>query len=138
MRKTGPPSNRRIPKVTLNSGTSVVGVGTVELEVLRSPDNSESHTLVLEDVLHTPNAMCNGVIIPRGTGGTSFRPVMQGFEEGGRPYWYGDNFRGLSKMALAGNHQGESQLQDEEAHPGPLWLSLMLDEEESEMCYLRD
>lgn len=119
---------RHIPKVTLKSGGVAVGKGKVELEVLRSPGSSESHTLVLKDVLHIPEALCNGITIPEGTRTTTFRPVMQGFDEEGRPYWYGHDFRGLSKLALAGNDEGESPLQDIEAHPGPLWLSATLTE----------
>lgn len=126
---------QRIDKVKLKSGTEVVGRGSVELEVLRSPDSSESHTLVLENVLHIPDALCNGVTIPKGTHDTSFSPIMRGFDEEGRPYWYGDEFRNFSRLALAGNHEGDSPLEDEEAHPGPFYLSLRLDEDEIKMCF---
>lgn len=124
---------RRIRKVKLSSGIDVLGLGTVELDVLRSPNSTESHTLILNNVLHTPNAICNGIMIPQDTRSTSFRPIMQGYEAGGRPYWYGTPFCGLSKLALAGNHQGESLLQDKGAESA--LVSLVLDEQESAKCY---
>src|SRR5947199_6829766 len=35
-------------------GARVIGIGTVKLQVRRSPTESDTHTLVLEDVLHIP------------------------------------------------------------------------------------
>ncbi|KAL3447998.1 hypothetical protein BJX65DRAFT_89201 [Aspergillus insuetus] len=49
------------------AGTRVLGVGTVELKVRRgpSPDEDRMNTLVLSDVLHVPNARCNGICLGR-------------------------------------------------------------------------
>ncbi|KAL3495360.1 hypothetical protein BJX62DRAFT_233352 [Aspergillus germanicus] len=49
------------------AGTRVLGVGTVELKVRRgpSPDEDRMNTLVLSDVLHVPNASCNGICLGR-------------------------------------------------------------------------
>ncbi|KAI3029130.1 hypothetical protein CBS147347_3464 [Aspergillus niger] len=39
----------------------VAGIGTVEIPVVRSLDNPfDTHTIVLENVLHIPEAVCNG------------------------------------------------------------------------------
>jgi hypothetical protein len=90
-------------------GITVIGIGTVELQTLRSPDNPGSHTLVLEDVLHIPSAICNG-FNPALYGCLSFwqGSVTQGFDENDMPIWYGKSFCGVRRLELAGNPQGES------------------------------
>ncbi|KAL2822592.1 hypothetical protein BJX63DRAFT_126767 [Aspergillus granulosus] len=48
-------------------GTRVLGIGTVELKVRRgpAPDDDRMNTLVLRDVLHVPQARCNGLCLGR-------------------------------------------------------------------------
>jgi hypothetical protein len=108
-------------------GMTVIGIGTVELQALRSPDNPGSHTLVLEDVLHIPSAICNG-FNPGLYGGLSSwqRSVTQGIDKNDMPIWYGKSFCGVRRLELAGNTQGESELEKGEV----LMLSIYLTKEE--------
>jgi hypothetical protein len=118
-----------VSNFVIGGETYVAGIGTVELNVRTSPKKgSPSRSLVLENVLHIPNAVCNGFSITKyhttHGGTTSLGPVFQGTDEQGSALWYGQSFRGLQKLALAGNPQGESYLDD-----GPKVLSLYIDEE---------
>lgn len=105
----------------------VAGVGTVELKVRASAKKGAStRTLILEDVLHVPSAMCNGFNVMayhRENGGTS--GMKDGTDEHGDPLWCSQEFKGLSRLVLAGNPQGESYLND-----GPKMLSLYVDLED--------
>ncbi|KAL3461456.1 hypothetical protein BJX64DRAFT_289254 [Aspergillus heterothallicus] len=58
-------SYRRAPSKV--GGTRVLGIGTVELKVRRgpSPDDDRMNMLVLQDVLHMPQARCNGLCLER-------------------------------------------------------------------------
>lgn len=49
-------SSRSIP-------LTVPRIGTVTLELVRSPNDPRSYTLVLKDVLHIPTGLYNGIII---------------------------------------------------------------------------
>ncbi|EFQ99058.1 hypothetical protein MGYG_02071 [Nannizzia gypsea CBS 118893] len=118
---------QHINPVTLESGTGVrvIGMGTVELKVPRSPDNQEVNTLVLDGVLHIPEAICNG-FNPRVLGGsTSFGEPLQSYDENRRPTYYATQFCGLWRLVLDGNPQGESRLA-EARRDGSVMLSLSL------------
>lgn len=104
-------------------------LGTVELMVRSSPKKgSPARRLILHDVLHIPNAVCNGFCFGvyhfRFGGSTRFDgDGMQSFDAEGHPLWYGEKFHGLERLALDGNPQGETLLSD-----GPKFLSLYIDE----------
>ncbi|PWY95529.1 hypothetical protein BO94DRAFT_619949 [Aspergillus sclerotioniger CBS 115572] len=57
---------RRAPCKIANQ--RVLGIGTVQLRVQRAPDDPRTNTLVLHDVLHMPNARCNGISVAKYTG----------------------------------------------------------------------
>lgn len=127
---------RRAPgKINKNR---VLGVGTVELKVRRAPDDDRPNTLVLEDVLHLPNAVCNGLCVGRYrernpgddmevAGGEGCR--CQVWREGdgnssheeedghghGEALWYGEEYHGCSRVVLWGDPQGSSGLEDADA-----------------------
>ncbi|RAL09837.1 uncharacterized protein BO97DRAFT_472140 [Aspergillus homomorphus CBS 101889] len=60
---------RRAPCKIANQ--RVLGVGTVQLRVRRAPNDARTTTLVLHDVLHMPDARCNGVSVAKYTGDLS-------------------------------------------------------------------
>ncbi|KAL2825866.1 hypothetical protein BJY01DRAFT_241473 [Aspergillus pseudoustus] len=109
---------RRFETTMLSGTVFVEGVGTVELRVRSSPEEgAPTRTLVLENVLHVPNALCNGFA------------VNVWFQECGgasEPYWYAVPFKDLEKLVLAGDPQGESYLDD-----GPTLLTGEEGEEDS-------
>jgi hypothetical protein len=112
---------------TSTDGANIVGIGTVELSVPRSSTDSSEHVLVLRDVLHIPTAICNGFSLNSIDHITNFGAEgVQGFDRAGNPIWYSERFAGLSRLVLAGNPQGESQLKDGTHY----FLSVYVDPEE--------
>ena len=113
-------------------GARVIGIGTVELQVQRSPKESGTHTLVLEDVLHIPEAICNGFNSRLAGGAESWiRGSVHGLDaSSGQPLWYGTEFCGSTRLVLAGNPQGESVLEEMEREGSAFMLSVYLNEEE--------
>ncbi|EED22777.1 conserved hypothetical protein [Talaromyces stipitatus ATCC 10500] len=110
--------------------TYVAGVGTVELKVQpKLEEGSPFRTLVLENVLHIPGAVCNGfsVAVYHTIHGGIARTgrTAEGTDEDGYPLWCSEDFKGLKKLVLAGNPQGESYLDD-----GPKVLSVNIDMDE--------
>jgi hypothetical protein len=115
-------------------GAKVIGIGTVELQVRRSPTSKETGTLVLEDVLHIPRAICNGVnLVQYKDWSTSFGDGSAwGHDRNGKLMWYATPYCGLNRLVLAGNPQGETYLQEREG----VFYSLSVfqsEEEEFEM-----
>lgn len=109
---------RSIPNGIIEGITTfIAGVGTVELKVQTSHDErSPVRTLVLENVLHVPDANCNGFSIPvyhTIHGGSARLGKPSGTDEQYRPLWCSEEFKGLNKLVLAGNPQGESYLGDD-------------------------
>lgn len=117
-------------------GASVIGIGTVELEVRRSPTSTETGPLILENVLHIPSALCNGFDpVQLGEGGVNFkRGLAEGSFRSGQPMWYGTTYCGLFRLALAGNPQGETYLQED----GMYALSVFLSGEKASNLGIRD
>ncbi|KAL4922761.1 hypothetical protein BDW62DRAFT_2713 [Aspergillus aurantiobrunneus] len=116
---------RRAPSRIDNN--RVLGVGTVELRVRRAPDDDRPNTLVLEDVLHMPGAVCNGLCLGKyregnpgddlevGGDGEGERCHCQVWSEGrehGEALWYGEEYHGCSRVALWGDPRGSSGLGD--------------------------
>ncbi|KAL2797806.1 hypothetical protein BJX66DRAFT_297274 [Aspergillus keveii] len=109
---------RSIPG-SITGETFVAGIGTVELKVRTRRDDPESPdgTLVLENVLHIPSAICNGMALELwaadfGASTDNSREGWDAWDRQNRPVWYGERFHGGCKLALAGNPQGESYLGD--------------------------
>lgn len=71
---------------------------------------------MLEDVLHIPEANCNGFSVAvyhtLHGGSTKLGREPSGRDEEYQPLWCSEEFKGLNKLVLAGNPQGESYLGD--------------------------
>ncbi|KAF3897545.1 hypothetical protein GTR04_1774 [Trichophyton interdigitale] len=128
---------RHIRPVTLSSGTGarVIGVGSVELKVPRSPDNPEVNTLILDDVLHIPGAICNGFSPQLLGGSTSFGDPLQGYDDDKQPSYYATTFCGLWRLVLNGNPEGETQLAEARRNGSKLFLSVYINEEDEEHIF---
>ncbi|GKZ34342.1 hypothetical protein AbraIFM66950_004572 [Aspergillus brasiliensis] len=74
-------SYRRAPCKIANQ--RVLGVGTVQLRVQRAPDDPRTNTLVLHDVLHMPNAKCNGISVAKYTGESEEETASEGGSSSG-------------------------------------------------------
>ncbi|PLN84481.1 hypothetical protein BDW42DRAFT_191567 [Aspergillus taichungensis] len=122
----------------------VLGIGTVELTVQRSPSDPRPHKLVLHDVLHMPGARCNGLSVDKYREehpGEDLREVMtDGGQEmlqavGGEKeeaLWFADEYCGCLKVVVWGNPQGESFLRGPE--DGRLYgVSVIAGEKEMEV-----
>ncbi|RAH48850.1 uncharacterized protein BO95DRAFT_439962 [Aspergillus brunneoviolaceus CBS 621.78] len=110
----------------------VAGVGTVEIPVMRSltdptnpnhnpfdntQSNTNTHTLVLENVLHIPEAVCNGFNpLLYGSSMSCTAESWTGADRAGTPLWVATPFAGGSRLVLAGaaaqlqHQQGVSEL----------------------------
>ncbi|PYI16784.1 hypothetical protein BO99DRAFT_414746 [Aspergillus violaceofuscus CBS 115571] len=125
-------SYRPVNRMVSNGTLFIAGVGTVELIVRASPDGgSPTRTLVLDNVLHIPKAICNGFCfgqyhtIHKGTVSLGV-DYYHGTDEQGAELWFGQPFCGLEKLALAGNPQGESYLNEDDIK----MLSLYIDKQD--------
>ncbi|KAE8364537.1 hypothetical protein BDV27DRAFT_128312 [Aspergillus caelatus] len=89
----------------------VAGVGTVHLTVCRSPQDPTSHVIVLEDVLHIPEAVCNGFNpLLFGSSMSCNTDYWEGADRSGQPVWFSLPFAGHTRLVLAGDPKGESEL----------------------------
>ncbi|PLB55205.1 hypothetical protein P170DRAFT_432738 [Aspergillus steynii IBT 23096] len=100
-------------------GNKVLGVGTVELQVRRGSGDERTNTLVLQDVLHLPNARCNGLSVskyreanPLSAVETEKEHFQATSDVDGEPLWCADEYCGLSRVVLAGSPKGQSYLRD--------------------------
>jgi hypothetical protein len=116
-------------------GTAYIGIGRVKLSVRRSPNmDSTYRSLVLENVVHIPTAICNG-FVPHLC--SDVRDTMSMRREGifatsnpdGKPAWYAENAYDLYRLVHEGNPQGESPLEDSS---GPKMLSVHASQKEME------
>lgn len=99
--------------------TRVLGVGSVNLETVRGPDDPRPYTLQLENVLHIPEAVCNGISLDKLERECGFDLDVMEEEEGrlsckqtGESVFYGTTYCGIQRLVLAGDPQGESYLRD--------------------------
>lgn len=107
----------------------VAGVGNVHLPVRRGPNDPGTHVLVLEGVLHIPEAICNGFNpLLVGSSMSCHRDYWEGADARGTPMWFGLPFAGLGRLVLAGGLEGESDL----IEGRPYTLSLYISPEEKE------
>lgn len=103
-----------------DSQVSVVGIGTVELEVRTGFEKrAPTRTLVLDDVQHIPDAVCNSFSVAQyhgKHGGSNPWFPMEGWDEEKRPLWSSVPLKEGSymkwKLALAGEPKGPSYLRD--------------------------
>ncbi|KAN0099478.1 hypothetical protein V8E51_013253 [Hyaloscypha variabilis] len=111
--------------------TRVIGIGTIELFVERK--DSTPYTLVLEDVLHTPSAVCNGfnpsLTNCRQTWTTN--DTVEGKDTSGQSLWHARNFFGLPRLVIVNNPEGDSLIEKAKAKRKlPFSLSLVVNQEE--------
>jgi len=109
----------------------VIGIGTIELFVERK--DSTPYTLVLEDVLHTPSAVCNGfnpsLTNCRQTWTTN--DTVEGKDTSGQSLWHARNFFGLPRLVIVNNPEGDSLIEKAKAKRKlPFSLSLVVNQEE--------
>ncbi|GIJ90251.1 hypothetical protein Asppvi_009204 [Aspergillus pseudoviridinutans] len=91
----------------------VAGVGTVELRVCRTvrDGGASSHVIVLEDVLHIPEAVCNGFNpLLYGSSMSCNMEYWEGADRRGEPVWFAVPYAGGTRLVLAGDPSGESEL----------------------------
>ncbi|KAB8227197.1 hypothetical protein BDV23DRAFT_30425 [Aspergillus alliaceus] len=89
----------------------VAGVGTVHLTVCKSPRDPTPHVIVLQDVLHIPEAVCNGFNpLLFGSSMSCNADYWEGADRSGQPVWFSLPFAGHTRLVLAGDLKGESEL----------------------------
>lgn len=92
----------------------VLGIGTVNLQVVRGPEDTRTNTLVLENVLHIPEAICNGISIDQYFRSHpdydfSFRDGTVCRRDNGEAVWYGQDYSKSAprmRVVLAGDPKG--------------------------------
>ncbi|KIW29011.1 uncharacterized protein PV07_04858 [Cladophialophora immunda] len=96
----------------------VRGIGTVELKLRREPGSRENHTIVLENVLHVPDWLCNVISDVYFVPAALYEHTWTEFgvnlfcrdQEIFKPWGYTENFCGLDRLVLSKNHQGRSPM----------------------------
>ncbi|PYH94074.1 UbiD family decarboxylase [Aspergillus ellipticus CBS 707.79] len=90
----------------------VAGVGTVQMAVVRSLENPfETTVLELHDVLHIPEAVCNGFNpLLYGSSMSCTAEAWTGADVAGCPLWVALPFAGGSRLVLPGNPRGETEI----------------------------
>ncbi|PYI02959.1 hypothetical protein BO78DRAFT_375932 [Aspergillus sclerotiicarbonarius CBS 121057] len=90
----------------------VAGIGTVQIPAVRSLDNPfDTHTLTLDNVLHIPEAVCNGFNpLLYGSSMSCSETAWTGADRDGRMMWVARPFRGGARMVLGGGLSGESEI----------------------------
>jgi hypothetical protein len=111
--------------------TRVIGIGTIELQVERK--DRTPYTLVLEDVLHIPSAICNGFnpSLTESRQMWSATDAVEGMDGSGQSLWHARNFFGLPRLVIVNNPEGDSHIEKAKAKRKlPFSLSLVVNEEE--------
>jgi hypothetical protein len=111
--------------------TRVIGIGKIELLVERK--DGTPYTLVLEDVLHTPSAICNGFnpSLIDGQQMWSATDTVEGTDGSGHSLWHARNFFGLPRLVIVNNPEGDSHIEKAKVKRKlPFSLSLVVNEEE--------
>lgn len=91
----------------------VAGIGTVELKVQALRETgSPIRTLVLKNVLHVLDAICNGfafIEYHKFYGGENRRNTSEGLDEEGKPLWCSKLFQGVARrLVLPGKPRSKS------------------------------
>ncbi|GIK06165.1 hypothetical protein Aspvir_001809 [Aspergillus viridinutans] len=72
---------------------------------------ASSHVIVLEDVLHIPEAVCNGFNpLLYGSSMSCNMEYWEGADRRGEPVWFAVPYAGGTRLVLAGEPRGESEL----------------------------
>lgn len=90
----------------------VIGIGTVVLRIHQTPGTDVTGKILLRNVLHIPNAPRNGLnnnkAIDMGGAILLEKGITRIFSKpGGQPVCYATGYRGVRRLVLAGNPQGE-------------------------------
>lgn len=97
-----------------NAEHRVIGVGIVQLKVLRDPSSTEISTITLSPVLHMPDAICNGIKELACAASMHWRSGQASFfDEHDLQIFYATPFSTtlrLMRIALAGDPRGVSPL----------------------------
>ncbi|KAL4971246.1 hypothetical protein BDW66DRAFT_163833 [Aspergillus desertorum] len=103
----------------------VAGIGDVHLTVPRGINDPSTHTLVLENVLHIPEALCNGfnpLLI--GSSMSCHADYWEGHDRWGNGMWFGTRFCGVGRLVLAPvDGQAESDLIEGREYTLSLYVS---------------
>ena len=102
---------------------SVLGIGSVDLDLRRKYGSRKCHTITLENVLHVPNSKCNifsDIYFHHGNGefehewepnGVKFLKRVAGDDV--RAWGFTEEFCGLDRLILARNIKGRSPMMEE-------------------------
>ncbi|KAL4924596.1 uncharacterized protein BDV17DRAFT_274096 [Aspergillus undulatus] len=102
----------------------VAGVGDVHLHVQRGRNDPSTHLLVLEGVLHIPEAICNGFNpLLVGSSMSCHPEFWEGADRRGAPMWFGLPFAGMGRLVLADMGGGESDLIEGRQYTLSLYIS---------------
>ena len=109
-------------RVADQSPVKVRGIGTVELKIRRQPGSKESHTIILENVLHVPKWICNVFSDIYFTPINAFEHTWTDFgvsflrkEDGKLKYWgFTEGFLGLERLVLAKKTRGRSPMLEDQ------------------------
>ncbi|KAL4913084.1 hypothetical protein BDW62DRAFT_205888 [Aspergillus aurantiobrunneus] len=102
----------------------VAGCGTVHLPVPRAPNDPSTHVLVLDGVLHIPEAICNGFNpLLVGSSMSCLRDYWEGADRCGQPMWFALPFAGLGRLVLGPGLDGESDLIEGRHYTLSLYIS---------------
>ncbi|KAA8643487.1 hypothetical protein EYZ11_011897 [Aspergillus tanneri] len=103
----------------------VAGVGTVQLTVCRRPGGAgDTRVIELKEVLHIPEAICNGFNpLLVGSSMSCHAEYWEGADGQGEPLWYSVPFAGGTRLALAGDPRGESEMIEGRYYTLSLYIS---------------
>ncbi|PLB49143.1 hypothetical protein P170DRAFT_509755 [Aspergillus steynii IBT 23096] len=89
----------------------VAGVGSVLLTTCRSATDPSPRTIRLDDVLHIPDALCNGFNpLLVGSSMSCHATHWEGADREGEPLWWGRKAAGGTKVVLVGEPESVSEL----------------------------
>lgn len=116
--KTYKPFKSYVLTVSDQRQISVRGVGTVELKLKREAGSRDNHTIILDNVLHVPDWLCNVFSDVYFLPAASYEHAWTEFgvsffvhqKESFKPWGYTENFCGLDRLVLSKNHQGRSPM----------------------------
>ncbi|KAJ9604575.1 hypothetical protein H2200_010688 [Cladophialophora chaetospira] len=96
----------------------VRGIGTVELKLKREPGSRDKHTIILQNVLHVPDWICNVFSDVFFSPASHYQHTWTEFgvnffkqdKDVLKPWGYTENFCGLDRLVLSKNHHGRSPM----------------------------
>jgi len=102
----------------------IIGVGSVELEVVRGLGDQRTHIITVDNVIHLGTTFCN-VIVPKLCSENQWigNGMYQCFNEDDEASFFGMSFGPLYRLVLAGDPQGYSGFKDGKSYALSLYLS---------------